>query len=204
MESKSEFRITSGHQIHSPCKQMSALGHRIYGPDVALPLSVLENWYAVNPDGYFLAYDNDNLIAYLLVIPIDGDEFERCLKCDFDERTTKIKAHQNWSSYHHLLLSSLVAEPAYQGKSTVSIDLRIYFFQKIIESTADSATLFHLVGQTISPQGEKCAISMGLSYQDLTENQWRIYSATLNKLKLIEIKEQLMKKRYLRLKSQTK
>jgi hypothetical protein len=67
--------------------EINKLASKVYDPTIVLPATLLESWYRVNPDIFWIAriVSEKTLVGYICAIPLTDETFQKTLDPQFDE-----------------------------------------------------------------------------------------------------------------------
>ena len=192
------IRIVRGHEYRDdPCAALHGLAVQNYGPESALPVSLLRNWYEKNGAIFRIAVTLENRVAgYLSSLPLSANRFEETLAPDFLE--TSITADDIETSLcpagGGVFISSIVVALQYQKRSPASLLLRLALLEDLITDCMDENQTVRISSQALSPKGEACMRSLGMKAGGLTTSGWKTYYGQLGRDDLLDLRTELQQK----------
>lgn len=103
-----------------------------------------------------------------------------------------------WPPNGGVFISSVVVAPEFQKRSPASLLLRLAFIEDLIRDCPGPDQTLRMSAQALSPKGEACMRSLGLTACDLTTAGWKVYYRKLAREDLLRIRKKLRHKLNLR------
>ena len=184
-DTQPEFILISGFQVkESDIKQALELDYLVYDIDesVHFTLEKCIAWHKINPDIYFMfkLSNQEKIVGYINVAPVTDEGYEKIKSgqiWDIDITEDYVLPYEFPGTYY-LYFSSIVIHPDYRNAGLVKrfIDA---FVAKIIELYNNEIYFSAIVGDAITPEGEKFGILFGMKKITESDHKSKIYEVSL-------------------------
>lgn len=145
----------------NPCADVFALAKSVYQQTELLSESLLECWWRVHPEIFWLAYEAGTLCGYISAIPLTKAAFTRSLQSDFDEKRLEPDDILPFQKTYQLYFSSIVVHPDWRSQ-TISRRLRMAFLKSLIQLYSEGKELQAMSALVVSEKGSRMMQSLGM------------------------------------------
>ena len=177
------FSIVTGKQVTlEDIAQAVYLDTLVYDDIYHVDTTQCEEWFAVNPDIYVMARDNQSgrIIAYVNISPVTDECYDRIKKGDFIDTgiTADMILSYDMPFPYSIYFSSIVIHPDYQN-TEVFMEIFNAVVDKFISMGEHEVFIRRMVADAVTKNGEKFCRLFGMTKLKGSDHDSSLYEVSM-------------------------